>query len=216
MKKNRGFTLVELIVVLVILAILAAILVPALLGYIDKAKDAKDVIDAKTLLDASQAELAVLYGKNDGAADFSVIPGYDTRKKNNNRDITATDTAFANSILADTDVEKPYLFMIATGSTLDNSLSAREKYQVYYALYMKTEKSAPLYYYNGAWHEENPSVIGVFDKQNNYKIGNKKVRLQYYLLIYGGNRNMYDDFGDTDKNLWSWLKETVANGENRN
>ena len=37
-KDNKGFTLVELIVVLVILAILAAILVPALLGYIDKAK----------------------------------------------------------------------------------------------------------------------------------------------------------------------------------
>ena len=41
MKKtnNKGFTLVELIVVLVILAILAAILVPALLGYIDKARE---------------------------------------------------------------------------------------------------------------------------------------------------------------------------------
>ena len=33
MKENKGFTLVELIVVIVILAILAAILVPALLGY---------------------------------------------------------------------------------------------------------------------------------------------------------------------------------------
>ena len=38
--KKRGFTLVELIVVLVILAILAALLIPALTGYIDKAKKA--------------------------------------------------------------------------------------------------------------------------------------------------------------------------------
>ena len=39
LKNKKGFTLVELIVVLVILAILAALLVPALTGYIDKAKE---------------------------------------------------------------------------------------------------------------------------------------------------------------------------------
>ena len=37
--KKGGFTLVELIVVLVILAILAALLIPALTGYIDRAKE---------------------------------------------------------------------------------------------------------------------------------------------------------------------------------
>ncbi|SEQ10833.1 prepilin-type N-terminal cleavage/methylation domain-containing protein [Lachnospiraceae bacterium NE2001] len=63
MKKNRGFTLVELIVVLVILAVLAAVLVPALLGYIDKAKEKKDLLRAKACLDAAQAGLAQEYGK---------------------------------------------------------------------------------------------------------------------------------------------------------
>lgn len=38
---KKGFTLVELIVVLVILAILAALLIPALTGYIDKAKESR-------------------------------------------------------------------------------------------------------------------------------------------------------------------------------
>lgn len=44
LKENnkKGFTLVELIVVLVILAILAALLIPALTGYIDKARNKAD------------------------------------------------------------------------------------------------------------------------------------------------------------------------------
>lgn len=38
-ENEEGFTLVELIVVLVILALLSAVLVPALLGFIDKSKE---------------------------------------------------------------------------------------------------------------------------------------------------------------------------------
>ena len=45
LKEKKGFTLVELIVVLVILAILAALLIPALTGYIDKAKKKGGVVD---------------------------------------------------------------------------------------------------------------------------------------------------------------------------
>ena len=61
---NKGFTLVELIVVLVILAILAAILVPALLGYIDRAKKQQYVLNAKSLLTATQAEFSSFYGQD--------------------------------------------------------------------------------------------------------------------------------------------------------
>lgn len=63
--KKGGFTLVELIVVLVILAILAALLIPALTGYIDKAKQKKIVAEtrqcvmaAQTLYDEAYANVA--------------------------------------------------------------------------------------------------------------------------------------------------------------
>ena len=68
MKKSRksskkGFTLVELIVVLVILAILAAMLVPALTGYIKRAKEEKDYLFAATVLTAAQAAATYQYAQ---------------------------------------------------------------------------------------------------------------------------------------------------------
>ena len=44
LKNNKGFTLVEIIVVLVIIAILAAIAVPAVLGYVDESKKTRYII----------------------------------------------------------------------------------------------------------------------------------------------------------------------------
>ena len=62
---KKGFTLVELIVVLVILAVLAAMLVPALVGYIDKAKAEKEFQTAATVYSAAQAVITEAYGKGD-------------------------------------------------------------------------------------------------------------------------------------------------------
>ena len=56
LKKNdkKGFTLVELIVVLVILAILAALLIPALTGYIDRAKEKQLIAETRQVVMAAQ------------------------------------------------------------------------------------------------------------------------------------------------------------------
>ena len=70
-KNNKGFTLVELIVVLVILAILAAILVPALLGYIDKAREKQITTNAEAAYVAAQAILNEQYGLNKTASQAS-------------------------------------------------------------------------------------------------------------------------------------------------
>lgn len=65
-QRNRkaGFTLVELIVVLVILAILAALLVPALTGYMDKAKEKQVIAETRSLLTAIQTEASELYAED--------------------------------------------------------------------------------------------------------------------------------------------------------
>lgn len=62
-ENKKGFTLVELIVVLVILAILAAILVPALLGWIDKAKEKQILLDARNAYIAAQEVISEDYAK---------------------------------------------------------------------------------------------------------------------------------------------------------
>jgi len=70
---KKGFTLVELIVVLVILAVLAAMLVPALVGYIDRAKKEKEFQAASTVYTAAQALATEAYGKGDDPADAITV-----------------------------------------------------------------------------------------------------------------------------------------------
>lgn len=66
-KDNKGFTLVELIVVIVILAILAALLIPALLGWIDKAKEEQYALEARNIYLAAQAQISEAYAAGTSA-----------------------------------------------------------------------------------------------------------------------------------------------------
>ncbi len=72
---KKGFTLVELIVVLVILAILAALLVPTLIGYIDKAREKQIVAETRQVVMAAQTLVDEAYGK--GEQGDTIVVGTD-------------------------------------------------------------------------------------------------------------------------------------------
>ena len=86
MEKSRknGFTLVELIVVLVILAILAALLVPALTGYIDKARQSAVIAETRSVLQAVQTEVSELYGKDEYAEQARAASSFTIASKDDN------------------------------------------------------------------------------------------------------------------------------------
>jgi prepilin-type N-terminal cleavage/methylation domain-containing protein len=168
LSKNKGFTLVELIVVLVILAILSAILIPTLLGYIEQAKSKKVFLNAQACLDAARGAFIELYGKNgdvpeatpvvSGARKQSGGPTYDGDQKGN-KDQDITNTEFAQNILkmaGMTGAQQPYLFMVAVGSNAKyrsdanyTRSTAQQKYTIYYGVYIEKKGQKPWYYYNG-------------------------------------------------------------------
>lgn len=134
---NKGFTLVELIVVIVILAILAAILVPALLGYIDKAKQQQSVLNAKSALTAAQAEMSTLYAK--GAAPT---------------DIDDADENYIDDILDTADVKANCtLLIIGCGDTSANK--SHSSYTINYVMYQETGMTDPIIFDGSSWDKSN-------------------------------------------------------------
>lgn len=119
-KNNKGFSLVELIIVIAIMAILAGAIAPALIRYIDKSRKSNDVSSAKTIKTAVETalgnesiyELLATNGSvitftpgetitattgNNGSA-VEVSAEYDSTKKINGKTATDVATTAANEI----------------------------------------------------------------------------------------------------------------------
>lgn len=140
---RKGFTLVELIVVMVILAILAAILAPALLDYIDKAKEKQVIINAKSVLTAAQVEMSNLYAQGfDGTMTAS----------QQQEIINLADVPYTNIVIGTE----------GDASKLNASSTIEQKHAAFTVTYIYYECPDGKIWFDGtSWVQEKPSTTPV-------------------------------------------------------
>ena len=195
-KKNKGFTLVELIVVVVILAILAAILVPALLGYIDKAKRQQDLLRAKNCLTAAQTELVSLYAKGTPLQDYVKNAEKDTNKESGKvvDMIFNMDSPIRQHILAAAD-DDPYMLLIGTGSyeAYQNTPQEHYAYTVYFVAYWPTKESDILFFDGTGWTNEYPWKADG-GENNIFEVNGRKIKMQFSFIKPAYENNLNDNW----------------------
>ena len=105
-KNNKGFSLVELIIVIAIMAILAGALAPALIKYINKSRKSTDIQNADSLRTAIQTALS-----NPDAADVAPAVLTAASKVTTNVPSSGTDVTFyteVHSVVGSTPLKTKY------------------------------------------------------------------------------------------------------------
>ena len=163
-KGRQAFTLVELIVVLVVLALLAAILVPALTGYIKKAKKEQSIQKADEMRIAAQAVMTEFYAFYGGDI-HDCLDGSNKTTQNVNwwkgdlvdygdevLDLTGYDRGLVNG--------EPYILVIGVGHDEAPGLTEIQKNTVYYVGYIEDLGQPAMFYVDGKWINEWPRDSG--------------------------------------------------------
>lgn len=227
LRRKRGFTLVELIIVLVILAILAAIAIPALTGYIDKANEKKYMLMAKNIMKAAQIEFDELYA--DGVSlvptsgnTITGIPGSSINEKPNenggkyyNNDVYLGSTDFAEEIFKTAGVEKadePYALMVGLGNSgYYTGDEAYRAYKVYFVLYWqdKNDPDSAIYFNGSEWTSEYPWKDKNAHPNNKFEIAGESepIYIQLYMLKFGS----YGSVGYSKmSSAWNEMNNTLG------
>ena len=148
LKDKKDFTLVELIVVLVILAILAALLVPALTGYIDKARNKQIIAETRSAVMAAQTLVDEAYAQSTKAVE--AVDGDKTKKSIMVGDKEVTYEAIAK--LAELDKDKISELKITAEGKLTQLVYTDGKVCYYSTATTKPSATGKLLENNGSYY----------------------------------------------------------------
>jgi type IV pilus assembly protein PilA len=128
---NKGFTLVEIIVVLVILAILAAFTIPAMLGFVEDARGKAYIGEARELYTATQAALTE-YAPQSTSTNYLFYDiyqyGVDGQSKTYLNPITYhTETGYPEATNLDKSVASKILSLISNDVNLEKNRANNAK-----------------------------------------------------------------------------------------
>ena len=163
MKKlnNKGFTIVELVIVVAVIAILAAVLIPTISGLVKTAQTSADVTLVKNVNLVLATERA-LEGKNttmQEALDDALEGGYDVTK--------LTPTNSDNHILWDQESDNFVLFANGKYNNAGAEVNVTDEYKLWNIYTEMPETQTYSIYWNGGDIEEANVSVG-FDAGENY------------------------------------------------
>lgn len=179
-KKNKGFTLVELIVVIAILAILVGLLAPQYTKYVEKSRKSADVSNLENIVTGFKVAASDHEYKIGGAAGTDTV--YQIVIKSGATTITCTSDAKPTNASDYINALKEY-----TGLNIDSNGTASD-------LILKSKKWGPATVNVGAEtvkFDTTGPAIGAQVKINN--------TTDAVTVIYSQNVTNYSDTGDKNK-----------------
>lgn len=215
---NRGFTLVEIIVVFVILSILSAILIPSMIGFFDLFETDEIEENVKSIKEVSQVKLFDMYSEmaynQDNLHTIMDSSLLNLKKLNEFKDCDIQNSEFSKDILKELRIndnpDSPNIVFLVLGrfdyytDITKQDYDPIKAYTIYDVVYQHKKNDKIYYYCDGKLLDKRNIGRSEDDKYNIIEYDGETVYVQYYLLkSYKNNNNTYQSL---EGEFWNYFR----------